>query len=123
MCSGLPGGISGEEAPWQHRRRKRPGFSPWVGKILGGGHGNSLQYSCLEKAMDRGAWWPTVRGVTKSQTGLQWLSTHKVYMLPCYPLLSPCISASVQPRCPCSCPQACYLCLSPLLLCKLDISV
>jgi len=66
MCSGLPGGISGEEAPWQHRRCKRPGFSPWVGKILGGGHGNSLQYSCLEKAMDRGAWWPTVLGVTES---------------------------------------------------------
>ena len=26
------------------------------------------QYSCLENFMDRGAWWPTVHGVTKSQT-------------------------------------------------------
>ena len=26
----------------------RPGFKPWVGKIPGGGHGNPLQYSCLE---------------------------------------------------------------------------
>ena len=26
----------------------RPGFDPWVGKIPGGGHGNPLQYSCLE---------------------------------------------------------------------------
>ena len=26
----------------------RPGLNPWVGKIPGGGHGNLLQYSCLE---------------------------------------------------------------------------
>ena len=32
------------------------------------GNGNPLQYSCLENFMDRGAWWPTVHGVTKSQT-------------------------------------------------------
>ena len=30
----------------------------------GGGNGNPLQYSCLENAMDRGAWWSTVHGVT-----------------------------------------------------------
>ena len=35
-------------------------FNPWVGKIPGEGHGNPLQYSCLENAMDRGAWWATV---------------------------------------------------------------
>ena len=29
-----------------------------------------LQYSCLENSMDRGAWWATDRGVTKSQTQL-----------------------------------------------------
>ena len=34
----------------------------------GGGHGNPLQYSCLENPMDRGAWWAIVHGVTKSQT-------------------------------------------------------
>ena len=33
-------------------------------------NGNPLQYSCLENSMDRGAWWATVHGVTKSQTGL-----------------------------------------------------
>ena len=32
------------------------------------GHGNPLQYSCLENPMDRGAWWATAREVTKSQT-------------------------------------------------------
>ena len=30
------------------------------------GHGNPLQCSCLENTMDRGAWWATVHGVTKS---------------------------------------------------------
>ena len=38
------------------------------GSIPGGGHGNPLQYSCLENPMDRGAWWATVHRVTKSQT-------------------------------------------------------
>ena len=40
------------------------------------GYGNPLQYSCLENSMDRGAWWATVYGATKSY---MWLSTHKVY--------------------------------------------
>ena len=39
----------------------------WEG-IPGEGNGNPLQYSCLENPMDRGAWWATVYGVTKSQT-------------------------------------------------------
>ena len=30
------------------------------------GHGNPLQYSCLENTMARGAWWAAVDGVTKS---------------------------------------------------------
>ena len=34
----------------------------------GGGNGKLLQCSCLENPMDRGAWWATVHGVTKSQT-------------------------------------------------------
>ena len=34
------------------------------------GNGNPLQYSCLENSMDRGAWWATVHGVTKSWTQL-----------------------------------------------------
>ena len=33
-------------------------------------NGYPLQYSCLENSMDRGAWWATVHGVTKSWTGL-----------------------------------------------------
>ena len=34
----------------------------------GGGHGNPLQYSCLENPVDRGAWWATVHRVEQSQT-------------------------------------------------------
>ena len=30
---------------------------PGLGRSPGGGHGNSLQYSCLQNPMDRGAWW------------------------------------------------------------------
>ena len=36
------------------------------GRCPGGGHGNALQYSCLENPMNRGAWWATVRGVAKN---------------------------------------------------------
>ena len=47
------------------------GSIPGSGRSPGEGHGNPLQCSCLENSMDRGAWWATVHGVTKSQT---WLS-------------------------------------------------
>ena len=40
-----------------------PGLIPGLGRSPGGGNGNSLQYSCLENHMDRGAWWATVCGV------------------------------------------------------------
>ena len=38
------------------------------GRSPGGGHGNTLQYSCLENPMDRGAWQATVHRVANSQT-------------------------------------------------------
>ena len=47
-----------------------PGSTPGLGKSPGEGNGNPLQYSCLENPMDKGAWWATVHGVTKSQTRL-----------------------------------------------------
>ena len=43
---------------------------PGLGRSPGGGHGNPLQDSCLENSMDRGAWWPTVYRLAKSQTQL-----------------------------------------------------
>ena len=45
-----------------------PGSIPASGRSPGEGNGNPLQYSCLENSMERGAWWATVYGVTKSQT-------------------------------------------------------
>ena len=39
------------------------GLIPGLARSPGGGHGNPLQYSCLENPMDRGAWWATVHGV------------------------------------------------------------
>ena len=44
------------------------GLIPGSGRSAGGGHGNSLQYSCLEKPMDSEAWQATVHGVSQSQT-------------------------------------------------------
>ena len=49
---------------------KDAGLIPKLRRFPGGGHGNLLQYSCLENSMNRGAWWATVQGVTKSQTPL-----------------------------------------------------
>ena len=49
----------------------------WVQALGWEGHlrsGNPLQYSCLENATDRGAWWVTAQGITKSQTRLSKLS-------------------------------------------------
>ena len=46
------------------------GLIPGSGRSPGEGNGNPLQYSCLENAMDRGAWWTTVNGITKSPTQL-----------------------------------------------------
>ena len=42
------------------------GFTPGSGRSPGEWNGYPLQYSCLEKSMDRGAWWATVHGITKS---------------------------------------------------------
>ena len=44
------------------------GSVPGLGRSPGGGHGNPLQYYCLEKPVDRGAQWATVHEVSKSQT-------------------------------------------------------
>ena len=41
-----------------------------LGRSLGEGNGDPVQYSCLENSMHRGAWWATVYGVTKSRTQL-----------------------------------------------------
>ena len=44
------------------------GLTSGWGRAPEEGNGDPLQYSCLENPMDRGAWWATVHGVTKSWT-------------------------------------------------------
>ena len=43
------------------------GLIPGSGRFLTGGHGNAVQYSCLENSTDRGAWQATVHGVAESE--------------------------------------------------------
>ena len=59
---------------------REAGSIPGWGRSPGGGHGNLLQYSCLENPMDRGVW------VTKSWTQLKQLS---MYAVPSHNLLTP----------------------------------
>ena len=47
------------------------GLIPGSGRSPGEGHGNPLQYFCLENPMDRGAWRATVHGVTNNWTQLK----------------------------------------------------
>ena len=49
---------------------------PELGRSLGRGHGNPLQYSCLEYPMARGAWQVIVHRAAKSRMLLKWLSMH-----------------------------------------------
>ena len=51
------------------------GLIPRSGRSPGKGNGNPLRYSCLGNSMDRGVWWATVHGVSKSRTILS-LCTH-----------------------------------------------
>ena len=44
------------------------GLIPELGRSAGEGHGNPLQYSCLEKLTEKGVWLATVHEVTKDQT-------------------------------------------------------
>ena len=51
------------------------GSIPGSGRPPGGGHGNPLQYSCLENPMDRGAWRAIVHRIARSRARLKCLST------------------------------------------------
>ena len=63
--TGFPGGSDGKESACNAGGLD---LIPGSGRSPGGGHGNPLQYSCLENPMDRGAWRATVHGVAKSLT-------------------------------------------------------
>ena len=61
--TGFPGGSDGKESACSAGDL---GLIPELGRSPGEGNGNPLQGPCLENSMDRGAWWATVLGVTKS---------------------------------------------------------
>ena len=64
---GFPGGSDGKEFTCN---AEDPSLIPELGTSSEEGNGNPHQYSCLENPGDRGSWWATVHGVTKSQTQL-----------------------------------------------------
>ena len=65
MMLGFLGGSGGKESTCSAGDL---GLIPGLRRSPGKGDGYSLQYFCLENSMDRGAWWTTVRRVTKSWT-------------------------------------------------------
>ena len=73
---GLLWWLGGKESACRAGDAEGAGLILGLGRSPGGGHGNPLQYSCLDNPMDRGAWQTTVLGDAKSQTQLKWLSTH-----------------------------------------------
>ena len=68
---GFPGGSAVKKLPVSAGDLRDTGSIPGLRRSLGGGHGDPLQYSCLENPMDRGAWCTTVHRVAKSQTWLR----------------------------------------------------
>ena len=60
-----------ENLPTSAGEVREEGSIPGWGRSHEGGNGSPPQYSCLEDFMDRGPWWATVHGVSKSQTRLR----------------------------------------------------
>jgi len=65
---GLPRWLSDKEPP---ANAGDAGSIPGSGRSPGGGHGKLLQYSCLEKPTDRGAWQATVHRVANESDRLK----------------------------------------------------
>ena len=65
VCMAFPSDLNGKESVCS---AGDPGPILGWGRFPGEGNGNTLQYSCLDNSMDRGAWWATVHRVAKSWT-------------------------------------------------------
>ena len=74
LFRGFPGGTVVKNLLASAQDAGGLGLIPGWGSSPGEENGSKLQYSCLENPMDRGAWWATVHGVTKSRTRLKQLS-------------------------------------------------
>ena len=70
LKQGFPGGSDGKESACN---AGNPGFIPGSERSPGERNGYSFQYSCLGNSMDRGAWWATLHGVSKSSDTTQQL--------------------------------------------------
>ena len=68
VSMGFPGDTRGEEPTCQGRRHRDAGAVPGLRGSPGEGTGSSLQYSCLENPMDRGACWAMVHRIAQSRT-------------------------------------------------------
>ena len=68
LLPGFPGGSVGKESACNAGDTGDVCSISGSGRSPGEGHGNPLQYSCLENPMDRGGWWATVHSVAESQT-------------------------------------------------------
>ena len=64
----FPGGAVVKNLSANAGEGRDTGSIPGSGRSPEIGNGNLLQYACLKNSMDRGAWWATAHGVTKSQT-------------------------------------------------------
>ena len=64
----FPDAASGRELPANAGDIRDMGSIPELGRSPGGGHGNPLQYFCLENPTDRGAWLATDHRAAKSWT-------------------------------------------------------
>ena len=65
---GFPDGSEGKESAYSAGDLGDSGLIPGSGRSPGEGHGNPLQFSCLENSMDRAAWWDIVCSVAKNRT-------------------------------------------------------
>ena len=69
LCTlGLPGWLSSEKSASSAGDVGDASSIPGSGRAPGGGHGNPLQYSCLQNPMDGGGCWAAIHRVAKSQT-------------------------------------------------------
>ena len=68
IYKGFPRGAGGKELAASTGDVRDASSIPGSRRVLGGGHGNPFQYSCLENLMDQGAWWAMVHRAVESDT-------------------------------------------------------
>ena len=88
---GFSGGSVDKESACNAGDAEDIGLIPGSGRSPGGGHGNLLQYSCLENPTDRGTWRAAIHRIPKSWTWVKWQSMHTHVQTPaltpaCYAL-------------------------------------